>query len=138
MQILPKVVFFQVKTPQEKVECICREAESHFNKHHKLFFYVDSDEALKYIDKLLWTTPQMSFLPHIASDEVCDDLVILTKSEKTILQARTLFNLTQNPIQTKNSSTIYELEDMTSPQKKELAKIKFDFYKSNHFHIISQ
>lgn len=134
-----RVIFLQVSSPQEKIHAICKEAATHFEKRHRLIYFVDSKESELFIDKLLWTHPPLSFLPHEATLKPSQELIVITQSQDNLNEAGALFNLRKEPLAFLPPliTTLYELEDMTSPAKQQASKHKFEFYKSHKYHIIS-
>jgi DNA polymerase-3 subunit chi len=131
-----RVIFFQVQNPQTKLIRICEAARTHFEKKERFIFFVEDAKAASFVDELLWKMPEMSFLPHIASDEETQEWVAITKSKKNVNGARVAFNLCPTPLLVESPfRIIYELEDMTAPMKQKLSGIRFDRYKEARFLI---
>ncbi|MDN3504220.1 MAG: DNA polymerase III subunit chi [Rhabdochlamydiaceae bacterium] len=136
-QTLVRVIFFPANNPNQKMAAIYNSARDNFDKGHKLTLYVDSDASQNFVDKLLWSTPNQSFLPHDTLDP-SNELIAITRNLNNTHQSSSLFNLSSKPILSFHPliTTIFELEDNTSSQKKTISKEKFDHYKALGFHII--
>lgn len=131
-----RVTFFQVKNDGEKRERIIRLAEEYFEKKEPLLIRLPHEKALEYVDLLLWRTPQESFLPHAIKDEPCKDFIVLTTTEKNPNSARSVLNLTPQPLPT-TFLKIYELEDLASTHKHHSAQERYKAYKAAGCAIIT-
>jgi len=134
-----RVTFFQVKNDGEKRERIIRLVEEYFEKKEPLLIQLPHQKALEYVDLLLWRSPQESFLPHAIKDETCKDLIVLTTSSNNPNSARSVLNLSPEPIDNKKFSfiKIYELEDLASTHKNHTAQERYKVYKSAGSAIIT-
>ena len=135
-----RVIFLQAKENGQKVRHLCEQAQEHLAKKHKLIFYSDSEKALEYIDNLLWSTPSLGFIPHEITHSESDQLIILTSSLANLNSSNAIFNLSNQPITSPDPmiSIIYELDDATSPAKKTISQKKFEAYKQERFHLMTQ
>ena len=128
MQIkIPKVVFLQIKTQQDKLSIIIKTATFHFENKKPLLFITADEKAEKFVDELLWKEPKFSFLPHNSSPI---DLIVITRQIINTNSAKYIFNLTPEPISDFSFNIIYELDDFSKKQSIYIAKQKFNFYKS--------
>lgn len=128
---LTRVVFFQVRDNPTKLMRIAETAQSHFEKKEPLLILVEDAKSQQFVDELLWKLPSSSFLPHTACDEETKELVAIAKVKKNVNGARIVFNLCPTPILLDESfRMIYEFEDLTALNKKNLSSIRFDSYKS--------
>jgi len=132
-----RVTFFQVTSDQMKRKHIISVAYEYFEKKQPLLFKLPHQKALEYLDLLLWRLPQDSFLPHVIKDTPCQDLIVLTSSEENPNQARSIFNLTGEPILNPNFTNIYTFEDLSSTEKNTIAQKHYHAYKSHGYKIIS-
>ncbi len=134
-----KITFFQVRNTNSKLEKICQTALEFFEKKEPLLIKVPNPASLEFIDQLLWRYPPDSFLPHVIKDSPCDDLIVITTSNEKPNGADLIFNLTAMPIDLSKYSfnSVFEFEDLTSPQKNQTAKEHYQFYKSKGYTIIS-
>jgi len=125
-----RVNFIQVSSNQMKLSKIAQTASSYFEKKEPIIFKVPHQNAIEYIDLLLWRYPKDSFLPHRLSDSPCDDLIVITSSSENLNQARSIFNLTKDPIDNESDffTHIYEFED-----KKDLSH--YQIYKDRGYAI---
>lgn len=135
-----RVIFLQAKENGEKVRHLCQQAQSHLAKKHKLIFYSNSQKALEYIDNLLWSTPSLGFIPHEITHSESTHLIILTSSLANLNGSSAIFNLSNEPITSPDPmiSTIYELDDATTAEKKTISQKKFEVYKQERFHLMTQ
>lgn len=125
-----KIVFFPVRTSSAKLAAIVKVAHAHFERSEPLLFLVPDQNAWEFLDRLLWTTPPESFLPHPSK----------------LLQIRlevdgafpTVCNLCPHPLFHEGIKTIYELEDHTSPDKHQLSEKRYHAYKDHSFQIVVQ
>jgi DNA polymerase-3 subunit chi len=125
-----RIVFFQVDTPLKKVQKIVDTVQSHFEKKEHFLIVVEDSKAQTFLDELLWKEPNTSFLPHVAIDHPSSDRVVITKTKKNINQALFVFNLCSTPLFFEGPfKIIYELEDLTTLNKKNLSTLRFDAYK---------
>ena len=125
------VTFFQVQTPKEKLERLITTAHSHFDKKARLLILTDSSKTTDYIDKLLYSFPTDSFLPHGPLD-----IITVTENFENY-EGTALFNLTSHPITLPNLKALYEYEDLTSPEKAAAFKPRYAAYSSAGYRIVS-
>ena len=138
-QSTSRVIFFQVNTNSLKIEKLCQTLQSHFEKKDPVMIFVEDENAQKYVDELLWKHPKESFLPHLISDSLTKDLIVISKGKTNLNGAKTAFNLCSTPLLTDGSfKIIYDFEDLTHPNKNRLSSIRFDAYKKLHFMIESR
>jgi DNA polymerase IIIc chi subunit len=107
-----RIHLLQVKNKQIKLGKIVKIAALYFEKREPLLLKVPSREAADYLDLLLWRYPKESFIPHVVQDQPTRDLIVITSSSKNPNEARSIFNLTPEPIENKNFffTQIYEFE----------------------------
>lgn len=116
-----RVTFFPIKTAREKKEILVTKAAEYFENHIPLLFCLPSEEAMHYLDSLLWSYPKESFLPHeIASSSSSQELLVLTtQKEISPNNARSLFYLRQDsaPNTPHLFSQVYQFENLSSSEK---------------------
>ncbi len=135
----PRVVFFQVRSPSDKIARIAQTAESHFSQRERLLLLAEEDKALAFVDELLWKYPGESFLPHAIVEADCEDWIALSKIKKNFNQAKVVFNLCPTPLFLDcHLRIIYDFDDASSSQKKALSQIRFEAYKQANFTIESR
>lgn len=134
-----RVLFFEVKTPGEKVRKIPEIAAEFFTKNEKLLIYSPESNILQYIDDLLWKSPEESFLPHQITSTKCQDMIILTDQISNPNEANSIFNLSKDALLSpmEHISKIYEFDDHSDPQKKELSEKRYAAYRKAGFAITS-
>ncbi|OGN65494.1 MAG: hypothetical protein A3E80_05505 [Chlamydiae bacterium RIFCSPHIGHO2_12_FULL_49_9] len=131
-----RVVFFQVRDAATKLRCIVETAQSHFEKKEPFLILVEDEKSQKFVDELLWKLPETSFLPHLSTDSPAKDPLIITKTKQNLNQAKIAFNLCSTPLLIDGPfRIIYEFEDLSSPNKKNLSSLRFDAYKQEKFLI---
>lgn len=134
----PRVIFFQIQTPADKPACLVRIVRRHFLHLEPILIIAEEEKALSYVDELLWKQPSESFLPHAIVEEAAEERIAITKVKKNLNQARYAFNLCPTPLLIEGPfRTIYEFEDLTSPNKKILSQMRYDAYKQAKYLIES-
>jgi DNA polymerase-3 subunit chi len=68
-------LYFVETTVSEQRDLLCRWAERFYNEKRKLQIVVDSTHAAQYIDQLLWTFSQSSFIPHLVFGPGKDNII---------------------------------------------------------------
>jgi len=127
---MTRIVFFQVQDISKKLQKIVETTQFHFEKKEPFLILVEDSKAQNFVDELLWKHPPTGFLPHVATDELSVEKVVITKIKKNINQAAAVFNLCSTPLFIEGPfKIIYELEDLTTPSKKNLSTVRFDAYK---------
>lgn len=124
----PKIVFFPVRTNSAKLATLAQVAHTHFERKEPLLFLVPDQNAWEFLDRLLWSTPAESFLPHPSK------LIQIRLEFDTACS--TLFNLRPSPLIQEGAKTIYELEDHTSSDKHQLSEKRYHAYRDRSFQII--
>ena len=127
-----KVFFFTVKDAKEKVQALIQTATTHFIKKEKIHLIVPDTATLEFVDQLLWNHPPESFLPH--STGVLfpfQDLIFISLPLISFEEFPIVFNLCQTPHSpSKTLKVLYELEDVSHPQKTAVFKNKFEHYQN--------
>jgi DNA polymerase IIIc chi subunit len=123
------VTFLPVRNKSEKLETLLRIADRHFRAKEPLLFLVSDKESFEFLDRLLWRSPDRSFLPHPSK--------LLNIGMEPIPHTPIIFNLAPSPLgEIPSLRTIYELEDHTSPEKKLASEDKYRAYRDSGLHII--
>ena len=135
---LPKVIFFQIKKPLDKLLKITKTAYLHFENKKHLLFLASDDKVEKYIDDLLWKEPKFSFLPHVISDTYTSELVAITKKNININNALYIFNLSSDPFFHFSCRVIYEFDDYSDKKRALISKKKFQVYREKGYLIESR
>ena len=130
-----KVIFFSIKDASTKVNALIQTVTSHFFKKEKIQILVPDKAALEFVDLLLWNQPKDSFLPH--TTEVIlpfQDLVFISLPLPSLETYPIVFNLCPTPYLAPPSLKIlYELEDLSHPQKAAAFQIKFKHYQKEGY-----
>ena len=117
----PNVTIFQVRTSQDKFFRIATVAKDHFERKEALLI-LTPPSATDFVDRMLWSYPKESFLPHSIAREPTNSLIVITDGTQNPNGSKAIFNLTPDPVTLPLFTVIYELEDLSSPDKKEQAK----------------
>lgn len=135
-----KVLFFTVKESNTKLRVLLQTITSHFSKKEKIQIIVPDKATLEFVDLLLWKEPKESFLPH--STEVLlpfQDLIFISFPLPSLEIYPIVFNLCQTCLYQTSYPTssslkiLYELEDLSHPQKAEAFQNKFKHYQKMGF-----
>jgi len=129
-QTNPSIIFLRVTDSNTKIRRIVSTIQQHFLSGDSLIIFVPNKQAAEYIDKLLWRSPDDSFLPHIITEESCTDRVVITQATTNINNAKVAINLTPRTCAGNGSfEKIYELWDQTDGMKAQQSKVKMQQYK---------
>jgi DNA polymerase IIIc chi subunit len=136
---LPKVIFFEVKTAQDKLKKIFQTTLFHLEKKESLLLLVPDVAAGMFIDEWLWKIEETSFLPHAFSEEPLDEEPILISTKLGSSIRPFLFNLCPDvPSEYGRIKIFYEFDDSSSSLRSEIAKKKFHIYREKDFLIESR
>lgn len=128
---MTRIIFFQVSDTSSKLMRIVETARTHFLNREPFLLFVEDEKAQRFADELLWKLPETGFLPHQILDEPTQEQVpiAITKSKINVTQALFAFNLCATPLLLPGFKAIYELEDLTAPNKQNLSALRFKAYK---------
>jgi DNA polymerase-3 subunit chi len=134
-----RVLFASVKTPADKVRHLVRFVQEHANQNQKLLILTPDSKASEFVDKLLWSEPKQSFIPHFISQTLMDELIVITEEKNNLNASKTLLNLCPEPADFSlfKIQTILELEDVSSKEKSAIFKKKLSSYQKANASIIS-
>lgn len=116
------VIFFPIHTAPEKLSKITETARLHFTRSEPILFFVPDETAWKFLNELLWKIPPESFLPHPSK--------LIHIRLKLDPQVLAVFNLCPDPVPHNGLKTLYEFEDHSSPDRKQLSDAKYQTYKT--------
>lgn len=125
------IIFLRTRDNQEKCSRIIQCAEQALETEKRLLIVAPNEEAARYLDQLLWRMPQEGFVPHVITHTPCQDFVAITTTYQNLNQASYLLHLSPQicPIGDKFEQ-IYELYDMSNPEKELAAQQKVKQYQS--------
>jgi len=124
-----KVEFIHVQDNTTKQQKLAKLIHDSFSEQRRIVVFVPSIDAAKFIDQLLWRTPNESFTPHIVSDFPTKERVAITTALTNVNKANIAVNLTSNPLpHIDGIETLYELFDTTSPEKEATSRAKQTAY----------
>lgn len=129
----PKIIFLPVSTNQNKIGCICHHVHMHFDRGENILIMAP-EQALGYLDELLWKYPADSFLPHVVSKIPCKEKIVLTSSPVNLNEAQILINLCTDACPIADQfKMVYELYDETQPEKLELSRKRQQIYREKGY-----
>lgn len=133
----PNIIFLPITTNQQKIECLCHNIQKHFDSGNSILIIVPSEQAVQYLDDLLWKYPEDSFLPHTAAQAQCTEKVVITTLSQNLNDSKILMNLCPEPSPiAEQFETIYEFFDETHPEKLEQSKRRHQAYSQKGFNIL--
>lgn len=139
MNSLCRVVLFQVHSPKQKLLRLIETAQLHFERKEPFSIFVEEEKTAEYVDQILWSTPETSFLPHRIADSASSDLVLITKEKRVLNGARAVFNLCATPLLIEGPfRLLYDFEDLTVPSRRSLSQLRFEAYKKAGYPIESR
>lgn len=121
------IVFFPVKETPTKLARLCKLAQHHVEQREPLLLLVPDKASFDFLDKLLWSSPPESFLPHPTN--------LLTISLELDAHFPSVFNLRPVALLETNIRTVYEFEDHTSSEKFQLSKHRYQTYRDQNLPI---
>lgn len=134
---LAKVICLQASSPKEKIHKILSTVYECYEAKKTLLLKTENKETTDYLDKLLWEFPKDGFIPHSLSFP-SESLIIISSSTSIPSSIYSIFNFTKESLTNfPFLSKIYEIEDMTSPEKKQIFEKKYKDYSNLGFHLIS-
>ena len=132
-----KAILFQVASSNDKVKKLISLAHSSFDHKTKLLFKVNDTKTAHYLDKLLWTYPAHSFLPHTISTTHSKEMICITYINCNPNQALYICNLTEEAIIDPTYTMIYDFDDQSTVEKKAISVKKIEEYKRANLTIAS-
>lgn len=118
------ILFIPVKQTNEKLRALHQIAHRQFAEKSPLFFLASDRASCDFLDRLLWSAS--TFLPHPSS--------LLAIGLEVDPQFPTIFNLRPTPLSA-HAKQILEFEDHTSPEKLQLSKQRYQYYRDHNFRI---
>ncbi len=132
-----KVLLIPVANSKEKVHALTKLAAKHLYEKDPLLIICPDENALKFADRLLWTEPAESFLPHMASHIPCSALITLTTVKENLNNAGHALNLAQEPLFCPDLATLYEFDEQTSGPRREALEARYHAYREKGYSLIN-
>jgi DNA polymerase III subunit chi len=130
------IIFITVTDNKSKLMQICSIVQRHFSEGSAIQINVPNYEAAQYIDKLLWSNPENSFIPHQTSETFTEERIVITVNSANLNNASVLLNLTPLTVPLPDTfQTIYEFMDLTSETKKQHSLQRKEEYQNKNFAI---
>jgi DNA polymerase IIIc chi subunit len=132
-----KVIFYTVKDSNAKVRALLSSIDRHTLQKEKIKIVVPDTNAIEFVSDLLWKEPKESFRPHSKTVPLLNqELILLSLPLQENDDYSIVFNLSQGPYTPSASVRIlYELEDLSHPQKAALFQKKFQVYQQKGYTI---
>ncbi len=128
---LPSVIFHDVATSKDKCNCVCEIVSTAYENGDRLFIAVENEKAEIYLDTLLWSKPDVSFMPHAIAHEKSALPIVISTHIKNLNGATVMLNLCSSISPLANEfEYIHELEDHTSSEKKRLTEERIHAYEN--------
>jgi DNA polymerase IIIc chi subunit len=134
-----QVLFFTVRNASDKVRVLKKTVESHSASKENIAIISPDFKTIEFISDLLWSHPKTSFLPHSCSLALpMNDRVLIATAPLTQESYPFVFNLCPSPQSLPPTVKIlYELEDLSHPNKVISFQEKLQFYKNKNYIISS-
>lgn len=133
----PQIIFIPVASAQQKIEAIHKCRVDCFQRKETLLFIAPDRPAAEFLDHLLWKQPEETFIPHSLLEKSSDASIGITWHPINLNNAITIFNLSSTPLLSTKCKRIYELEDLSSLEKKALYQKRYQAYREENFPISS-
>ena len=139
MRPTPQIVYFSVKNTSEKLRCIIETAQNHLHRKNTLHILVPDKTSLSFVSQLLWKEPKEGFIVHNDDrDPLMPALIQLMLPQPSYTNAESIFNLTSHALIGDHPlKQIYELEDLSHPNKKDIFQKKFQLYQEAGYSLCS-
>ncbi|MEI8124140.1 MAG: DNA polymerase III subunit chi [Parachlamydiaceae bacterium] len=125
----PTVYFMRVVDNDAKLNRLCEVVHKHFINTDRILISVPTPQAAAYVDQLLWKMPKESFTPHLIANAVTNERVAITTGMTNVNKANILVNLNTNvPSLINTVEIVYELFDLTSPEKEKASEARQAIY----------
>jgi len=134
---MKRVIFFQVKNSKEKIPYICNIAKKQFDLNHRLLIRTSNETSSQFINKILWSYPSTSFLPHQISLTPCEEIICITHLPLNPNGAKVCFNLTDKSLLDDCFTVIYDFESPRQAEAGDSNISKLNEYKEAQFSIAS-
>ncbi len=133
------IIFITVRDTQAKLAKLCSIAQRHFSSATPLLFMTADEKAKSFLDELLWKMPPESFLPHVASNMPCKELIAITSGSQNVNEAKAIFNLTPAPLTLEQEGlTIYEFDEQSSEARRKASEERYNAYRQKGLPISTE
>ncbi len=145
-KIMTRIDFYILadSAPRSRALFACRLADKAYRLQHPIYIHAESEPHGAYMDDLLWTFSQGSFLPHALSHQVTignmPPIVIgYTNELTTEIQNATslLINMASDvPLFFSHFERVAEIIDQ-SPEQKQIGRERYRFYRDRGYDLQS-
>jgi DNA polymerase IIIc chi subunit len=132
-----KVIFLTSQSPQEKIKKLIQTVLQHYIEKKYLYIFTENKTVTAYVDNLLWHHPKEGFIPHSCH---LDPLhwIVINSSKEFPENTFSFFNLTSSALSCVPSTCkIFEFDESSAKNKKEIFEKKYKFYQECGYHLIS-
>jgi DNA polymerase-3 subunit chi len=121
----------------DKLEVACRIVHKAYRSGHKVVVCAPNAEELRRLDRLLWTTPAVSFVPHCeAGDPLASQTpVLLASGADAVAQDDVLINLgEERPAEFARYQRLVEIVSLDASDRAK-ARARYKFYRDRGYEI---
>jgi DNA polymerase III subunit chi len=127
------VQLIPVTSAKEKILILAQLAAKSFQEKEPLLIIAQDENAINYVDALLWREPAESFVPHLISHIPCSALIALSTVKENLNQAKCAINLAQEPLFCEGIKTLYEFDEQVNGPKRSFLEARYQAYREKGF-----
>ncbi len=125
-----KIHLHTIRAPKEKVHILCERAAFHFLHKEPFFILCPDERSCRFVDEVLWSFQKSSFLPHEDILKEPQEMITFGVSLEPF-SGKVVFNLKNEVLpEFSRFSTIYDFEDLSSPEKEKASLLRYKAYKN--------
>jgi DNA polymerase-3 subunit chi len=120
-----------------RVQVACRVAAKALAQARKVVIYAPDGETARAVDRLLWTTPAIAFVPHVMADHklAAETPVVIARDAETLTHDDVLVNLDRGePAAFARFHRLVEIVGRDEDDK-QAARSRYRFYRDRGYEI---
>jgi DNA polymerase-3 subunit chi len=121
----------------DRVQVACRVAAKALAQARKVVIYASDGETARAVDRLLWTTPAIAFVPHVMADHklAAETPVVIARDAETLTHDDVLVNLDRGePAAFARFHRLVEIVGRDEDDK-QAARSRYRFYRDRGYEI---
>lgn len=121
----------------DRVQVACRVAAKALSQRRKVLIYAPDGEVARAVDRLLWTTPAIGFVPHVMADHrlAAETPVVIARDAEALPHDDVLVNLDRNePAAFARFHRLVEIVGHDEDDKQS-ARSRYRFYRDRGYEI---
>ena len=121
----------------DRLQVACRVAAKALAQDHKVLIYAPDGEVARTIDRLLWTTPAIGFVPHVMADHklAIETPVVIARDAEALPHDDVLVNLDRGePAAFARFHRLVEIVGRDEDDK-QVARGRYRFYRDRGYEI---